>query len=115
LANQVAWVEVAGKDGEKLQVFYRELFGWQLQKVPGDMPYWTHTPEGAVGAGVGQAQGGPGHVTFYVAADDPQAVLDKAEQLGGKTIMPVTEMEMVTFGLLADPEGHMVGVVKSQG
>jgi len=28
--------------------------------------------------------------------------------------MPVTEMEMVTFGMFTDPEGHVVGVVKNQ-
>jgi predicted enzyme related to lactoylglutathione lyase len=113
MANEVAWVEVLGKDGEKLKSFYGDLFGWKIDKVPGDIPYWTHNPEGKVGAGVGQAQEGNGHVTFYVAADDPQAVLDKAERLGGKTVMPVTEMEMVTFGLVADPEGHVIGVLKA--
>jgi predicted enzyme related to lactoylglutathione lyase len=46
--------------------------------------------------------------------DDPQTYLDKAEKMGGKTIVPVTEIpNMVTFALFADPEGHMVGVVKS--
>ena len=79
------------------------------------MPYWLHsTGNGGVGAGVGQAQEGPGHVTFYVGVDDPQAALAKAEKLGGKTIVPVTEMGMVTFALFADPEGHVVGVVKNQ-
>ena len=115
MANEVAWVEVVGKDGEKLKSFYGDLFGWKVEKVPGDMPYWTHNPEGGgVGAGVGQAPDGQGHVTFYVGADDPQTVLDKAEKLGGKTVMPVTEMEMVTFGMFTDPEGHVVGVVKNQ-
>jgi hypothetical protein len=57
---------------------------------------------------------GNGHVTFYVGVDDPQSYLDKAESLGGKTVMPVTEIpNMVTFALFADPEGHMVGVVKN--
>ena len=28
--------------------------------------------------------------------------------------MPVTEMEMVTFALFSDPEGHTVGIVKAQ-
>jgi predicted enzyme related to lactoylglutathione lyase len=78
------------------------------------MQYWMHTPEGAVGAGVGQAPEGPGHATFYVAVDDPQAALDKVEQLGGQTVVPVTEMEMVTFALFTDPEGHLVGIVKNQ-
>jgi len=39
-------------------------------------------------------------------------VLDKAEQLGGKTIMPVTELPQVTIALFADPEGHVVGLAK---
>ena len=114
MADPVAWVEVVGSDGEKLKDFYGELFGWGFEQAPGGMPYWMHTPDGAVGAGVGAVEGGSGHATFYVAVDDPQAALDKVEALGGKTVVPVTEMEMVTFALFADPEGHTVGVIKNQ-
>ena len=71
-------------------------------------------PDKGIGGGVGQAQDGNGHVTFYVEVDDPQAALDKIESLGGKTVMPVTEMEMVTFALFTDPEGHLVGIVKGE-
>ena len=39
-------------------------------------------------------------------------MLDKAEALGGKTIMPVTELPQVTIALLADPEGHVIGISK---
>jgi hypothetical protein len=28
--------------------------------------------------------------------------------------VPVTEMEMVTFAMFADPEGHLVGLYKSE-
>jgi uncharacterized protein len=56
---------------------------------------------------------GDGHLTFYAKADDLQATLDKAESLGGKTVMPPTEpMEGTTIVLFADPEGHVVGLVK---
>ena len=114
MGNPVTWFEVVGKDGPALQKFYSELFGWQLQD-PGGMGYGMLTnPERGIGGGVGQAPGGDGHVTFYVETDDPQAALDKAAQLGGKTVVPVTEMEMVTFALFADPEGHVVGIVKAQ-
>ncbi len=47
-----------------------------------------------------------------IGTDDPQALLDKAEQLGGKTILPVTELPQVTIALFADPEGHVVGLAK---
>jgi predicted enzyme related to lactoylglutathione lyase len=55
-------------------------------------------------------------VTIYATVDDPETYLDKAEQLGGTTLLPVTEIpDMATFALFADPEGHVVGVVKGDG
>ena len=68
--------------------------------------------DGGIGGGIGQSPSGNGHVTFYVGTDDPQETLEKAEQLGGKTIMPVTELPQVTIALFADPEGHVVGLAK---
>jgi predicted enzyme related to lactoylglutathione lyase len=113
MSHPVVHFEVSGKDLDKLQGFYSELFGWKTQKVPGEMPYAMVEKEGdGIGGGIGQAPDGTGHVTFSVGADDPQAVLDKAEQLGGKTIMPVTGLPQVTIALFADPEGHVVGLAK---
>ena len=113
MAHPVVHFEVSGRDLDKLQGFYGDLFGWNIQKVPGAMPYAMVEKDGdGIGGGIGQAPDGDGHVTFYVGADDPQAVLDKAEQLGGKTIMPVTEMPQVTIALFADPEGHVIGIAK---
>jgi uncharacterized protein len=113
MAHPVVHFEVSGRDLDKLQSFYGDLFGWNIQKVPGAMPYAMVEKDGdGIGGGIGQAPNGNGHVTFYVDADDPQAVLDKAEQLGGKTIMPVTELPQVTIALFADPEGHVIGIAK---
>lgn len=114
MGNPVVWFEVVGRDGAALQKFYSELFGWELND-PGNYGYgMMMNPERGIGGGVGQAQQGDGHVTFYVETDDPQAYLDKAEKLGGTTVMPVTEMEMVTVATFTDPQGHLVGVVKAQ-
>lgn len=73
------------------------------------------TAEGEMAnGGVGNdPSGGDGHVTFYAETDDVQASLDKAESLGGRTVMPPTEpMQGTTIALFADPEGHVVGLVK---
>ena len=109
--SSVIHFEVVGQDLPKLQSFYGELFGWKMQSIP-EMGYAMVEKEGdGIAGGIGQAQdGGPGHVTFYVSADDPQAVLDKAESLGGKTVMPVTKLPNVTIALFADPEGHVIGI-----
>lgn len=115
MADKVVWFEVVGKDGNALRQFYGDLFGWQFSD-PGETNYGMVEPaETGLGGGVGQANEGPGHLTFYVGVDDPQAALDKAESLGGKTVMGVTEIpDMVTFALFTDPEGHLVGLVKNQ-
>jgi uncharacterized protein len=113
MGNPVTWFEVMGKDGAALQKFYSDAFDWKLED-PGMGYGMLNQPEKGIGGGVGQAQDGPGHVTFYVEVDDPQAALDKIEGLGGKTVVPVTEMEMVTFALFTDPEGHMIGIVKGE-
>ena len=112
MSHPVIHFEVAGKDLDKLEKFYGELFGWKTQRAE-SMPYaMVQSEDGGIGGGIGQAPDGEGHVTFYVATDDPQATLDKVEQLGGRTILPVTELPMVTIALFADPEGHVVGLAK---
>ena len=52
-------------------------------------------------------------MTFYAQVDDLQAYLDKAEQLGGMTVMPPTEIpNVVTLAMFSDPEGNIIGMVK---
>jgi len=115
MANTVSWFEIMGKDGKKLQGFYGELFDWKVD-AGNPMNYgMVEGGEGGIGGGIGASQDGSKSVTFYVSVDDPQAYLDKAEKLGGKTVVPVTEVpDMVTFAQFADPEGNVVGVFKSR-
>ena len=49
-----------------------------------------------------------------LCVDHTQAYLDKAVSLGGKVVMPVTEIpNMVTFAQFSDPEGHIIGITKA--
>lgn len=53
-------------------------------------------------------------VHFYVETEDLQAVLDKAESLGAKTVMPVTDVGgAVTIAMFNDPDGLLIGLVKA--
>jgi uncharacterized protein len=111
MAAKVIHVEVTGKDGAALQRFYSDIFGWELDtNNPGG--YGLHR-DGEMTAGFGPTQdGGPGLVTFYVHAEDPEGTLRKVEELGGKVIMPLTEVAPETnIALFADPEGHIVGIM----
>jgi predicted enzyme related to lactoylglutathione lyase len=115
-ARPVVWFEVVGKDGPALQRFYSGLFGWQVADAGDGSGYGlvSANPPG-IGGGIGPTQdGGPGHATFYIEVDDPQAYLAQAEKLGGKTVLPPVELPQfnLTFAMFADPEGHIVGLSK---
>ena len=119
MSNRVVHFEITGKDGEALQKFYNELFSWEID-TDNPMNYGLITaPEDGrgIGGGIGAtADGSEGMATFYVEVDDISASLEQASSLGGTTFMPeTTVMEDVTIGLFADPEGHIVGLVKSEG
>jgi predicted enzyme related to lactoylglutathione lyase len=112
MGRPVVHFEVTGKDGATLQKFYGDLFDWKID-ANNPMNYGiVQKEDNGIGGGVGQSPDGEGHVTFYVSVDDINSALEKAESLGGKTVMPRTQMEMVTLGLLADPEGNIVGLVE---
>lgn len=116
MPNPVVHFEVTGKDGKKLQEFYSKAFDWTVN-ADNPMNYGiVEAPDGqGIGGGISGGDGQQNQVTFYVAVDDPQAFLDKIEGLGGRTVVPVTEIpDMVTFAQFADPEGNVVGLVKNQ-
>jgi predicted enzyme related to lactoylglutathione lyase len=119
MPHPIAWFEVVGKDVQTLKKFYGDLFDWPMEDAPGGMPYAIVMPEGQNGlmGGIGpDPSGGSGHVTWYVGSDDVQADLDKAESLGGQTVMPpMNPMEGTEIALFSDPEGHVIGLVKSSG
>jgi predicted enzyme related to lactoylglutathione lyase len=123
MGSSVTHFEVIGKDGAKLQSFYADLFGWEIDASnPGN--YGLVQREGNVNAdGVGIGGGiasAPtpdyaGHVTFYVEVPDVEAALARAEGLGGTRLfgpekVPGTDVEL---GQFTDPEGHLIGLTKA--
>jgi predicted enzyme related to lactoylglutathione lyase len=120
MGQPVVHFEIVGKDADKLQSYYSDLFGWEFDSdnpmnygvVPRDA---NVSADGVgIGGGVGTGpEGYPGHVTFYIEVPDVEAALAKAEGLGGSRVMgPDEVMEGLEIGLFNDPEGHLVGVVK---
>ncbi len=120
MGQPVVHFEIIGRDGEKLQTYYSDLFGWQID-ADNPMNYGIvqrqdNTSADGVGLGGGVAsgpEGYEGHVTFYVAVPDVEATLAKAESLGGTRMFgPDKVMEGLEIGQFKDPEGHLIGVLK---
>ena len=120
MGEPVVHFEIIRKDAEKLQRYYADLFGWEID-ADNPMRYGIVPREGntnAEGVGIGGGVGtGPegygGHVTFYIEVPDVEAALAKAESLGGTRMMGPETMDQVELGQFTDPEGHLIGVVKS--
>ena len=115
MGQPVIHFEVIGKDGEKLQSYYGELFDWEFDT---DNPQNYGIVQGAgIGGGVAKGPDGyEGHVTFYVEVPDIEASLSKAESLGGTRVFgPDEVMPGLELGQFKDPEGHLIGLVKTGG
>jgi hypothetical protein len=67
-----------------------------------------------IDGGIGPSKG-PNQVTFYIEVDDLKETITRIEEAGGKIVVPVTEVTgVVTFAQFADPDGNVVGLVKSE-
>jgi predicted enzyme related to lactoylglutathione lyase len=108
----VHW-EINTKDPARLHEFYAELFGWKIDaNNPINYGLVDTGDKRGINGGIGPTDG-ENYVTFYVEVEDLQAYLDKAVKLGGKVVVPPTEIPgMVTFAMFTDPEGNRTGLVK---
>ena len=114
MGDHIVHFEVNGPDGQALATFYEALFGWELKQVP-EFTYWLVDTK--AGSGINGGIGGTTEVhtdayaTFYVGSDDPEALMERAVDLGATVALPVTETPMVTYGQFRDPDGMIVGLV----
>ncbi len=116
MAHPVMWFEVLGTDSGKLRAFYGDLFGWTFD-VHAQSEYGVAKTGDTRGIMGGVASAYPGTkpwVTFYTETPDVSASLAKAQALGGKVVLPRTELPDVTLGIFEDPEGHTLGLVEAR-
>lgn len=116
MGQPVAFFEVVSPDHERAQKFYSELFGWQVAADPAMGGYGlvdTGAGEGAIGGGIGPASEPDGAgVKIYMRVDDLDAYLERAEKLGGRRLVPPTDLpgDFGRFAIFADPDGNQVGL-----
>lgn len=115
MPNPVVHFEIVGKNGTELQNYYKELFDWDIN-TDNPMNYGiVNTKSGGIHGGITGSEHAT-YVTVYVEVPDLQATLDKAVQLGGKILMPPTEIpDTVTIAMFSDPENNVIGLLKGQG
>ncbi len=117
MGRPVVHFEIASANAAAAAAFYSKLFGWKIDDN-NPMKYGIIDTAGAGGiqGGVYQADANtPPGVMIYVAVKDTDQAARQAEALGGKIIRPTEVIPgMVTFALIADPAGTVIGLVKDE-
>lgn len=114
------WSELVTPDTRAAGVFYTQLLGWVAteEHMPSGMPYTIFRNETSMAGGMmamegEQWQGVPPHWRNYVCVADADATVEKAAELGGKTLMPPTDIPSVgRFAVLQDPAGAVLSVIR---
>ncbi len=115
--SRVVHFEIPTDNPERAARFYREVFGWQIQKWQGPTEYWLVTtgPDGQSGINGGLTRRQPpnsGTVNTIAVASVDQAVAS-IEAKGGKTVMPKTTLPGVGYlAYCQDTEGNVFGVMQ---
>jgi predicted enzyme related to lactoylglutathione lyase len=120
MSGRVVHFELPFDDGARARSFYAELFGWQLQDVPG-MDYSLvatgpadergPTEPGYINGGMTQRGGPVERPVVTIDVDDIEATLAAVAQRGGSTVVerqPVGDMGWTAY--FRDPEGNVMGL-----
>jgi hypothetical protein len=114
MAHPVVHAEIRSKDPDATRKFFSDLFGWTYPgegAVPGYTFVDTGVPD-ALYTAISPLQGGSDLVTFFVGVDDITAVIAQATKLGGTVVQEPQQAPGVSFALIADPQGHIVGLAQ---
>ena len=112
MPHPVIHAEIRSSDPDATRRFMAELFDWKVASE-GVFPGYTFMDTGVEGGthvAISPREEFEDEVLFFVGVDDVAATLAKAEHLGGAIVQPAQQVPGVSFGVLADAQGHKIGV-----
>jgi len=129
LDRTIVHFEIPANNPEKLSAFYKDLFGWKIEKMSmGEMgEYWTIETRAGTSQNMEKAQSTAGtnggmmkkmdanqRPVNYVLVESVDDFSKKIQDLGGKIVVPKTPIpNMGAFAVGLDPEGNPVGIFES--
>lgn len=114
--HPIVHLEISANNPQEAGKFYSSLFDWKLELDTNFNYLQFDAPPGPGGAFVKVGENGvnPGDLFVYIGTDDIEATLAKVEALGGKTMMPKTEIpNMGWFAMFTDPTGNKMALYTS--
>jgi predicted enzyme related to lactoylglutathione lyase len=115
MAHPVVHAEIRSQDPDATRRFFADLFGWKVASE-GAFPGYTFMDTGVEGGtfvAISPRQSAEDEVLFFVAVQDVEATLARAQELGGSIVQPAQHVPGTSFGVFADAQGHKVGVAST--
>ena len=114
MSHPVVHAEIRSSNPDATRAFFGELFGWTYP-TPGAYPGYTFVDTGvpdALYTAISPLQGDADLVTFFVGVDDMAEAIASTTRLGGRVVQDPVLVPGVSFALIADPQGHIVGLAQ---
>jgi predicted enzyme related to lactoylglutathione lyase len=113
--NRFTHFELATTDLEKTAAFYREVFGWQIQKWEGPIEYWLVTTGDAstpgINGGLMLTDGTLRGTVNTIEVDDIDAAIARVLAHGGEIVLPKDAIPGVGYqAYFKDNSGIIVGL-----
>jgi predicted enzyme related to lactoylglutathione lyase len=115
VANRVTHFEIYAEEPERLAGFYRELFGWTIERPPGIDYYRVQT-----GADSGDGLAGgltyrpipePRSWVHYVSVDSVDDTIERVVALGGAVLREKSAVPKTAwYAVLEDPQGNVFAI-----
>jgi len=111
MGQPVMHFEIGCRNREKSAKFYSTLFGWKTEEFGPALMIDTGNKTGIQGHFNSLSHEPHHYVTFYIQVEDIKDHLNKIEKLGGKTMIPKTEVPGAGhFAWFSDLDGNCVGL-----
>ncbi|MDQ4071681.1 MAG: VOC family protein [Actinomycetota bacterium] len=115
--GSVAWHQCNTRDPDSALAFYRQVFGWESEKVDtGGTDYWQLSSDGATVGGLLRMGDDfpdeiPAHWIVYFAVHDLDAATEKARQNGATVRAEPLHTEAGRLSVLTDPHGAAFALI----
>ena len=116
MGRPVVFFDIGCEDKDNTVKFYTKLFGWNsVSSSPYSDTMDTGSEDGIIGAITALGHEPHSYCMIYVEVEDIDAYLEKAQEMGGETIIAKTENpnDGQSFAWVADPEGTIIGLLES--
>ncbi|MDQ1391127.1 MAG: uncharacterized protein QOF30_104 [Acidimicrobiaceae bacterium] len=114
MPHPIVHAEIRSTDPDATRAFFGGLFGWTYPQE-GAFPGYTFVDTGvpdSLYTAISPLQGDGDLVTFFVGVEDIDRTLGQAAELGGRVVQERVDVPGVAFALIADPQGHIVGLAQ---